>query len=178
MADEQAAYGLSRLITRPDRDLACYYVWDFASGISSTRAEELEDQFPDSLPDKPFPQFYFHDIYRFLYASRFPPCWAKESSIDKQRRGEGHVELVQPAKQAAPDLQVSSSGLGDGKVRASVALVSDFILVHFNEASAKGISAGIATLGRLGKPLVCYEDAKVGRRGVQAPELCLTNRAS
>ena len=21
--------------------------------------------------DKPFPQYYFHDIYRFLYASRF-----------------------------------------------------------------------------------------------------------
>lgn len=71
VADEAAAYGVSRLITRPEQDLAYYYDYEVSSGISPARAEEIEDQFLESLPDKPFPQFYFHDIYRFLYASRF-----------------------------------------------------------------------------------------------------------
>lgn len=71
VADEPAAYGVSRLITRPDQDLAYYYDYQVSSGISSARAEEIEGQFLESLPDKLFPQFYFHDIYRFLYASHF-----------------------------------------------------------------------------------------------------------
>jgi len=71
VADEPAAYGVSRLIARPERDLAYYYDYEVSSGISSAQTEEIEDQFLESLPRKPFPQFYFHDIYRFLYASRF-----------------------------------------------------------------------------------------------------------
>jgi len=71
VADEAAGYGVSRLISRPERDLAYYYDYEVSSGVSSARAEEIEDQFLESLPDKPFLQFYFHDIYRFLYASRF-----------------------------------------------------------------------------------------------------------
>ena len=35
------------------------------------RAEQIEDAFVDSLPLKDVPHLYFHDIYRFLYASRW-----------------------------------------------------------------------------------------------------------
>lgn len=72
VADDPAAYGVSRLIApRPEQDLAYYYEYEVASGVSAARAEEIEAQFLESLPHKPFPQYYFHDIYRFLYACRF-----------------------------------------------------------------------------------------------------------
>jgi len=72
VADDPAAYGVSRLIPpRPEEDLAYYYEHEVASGISAARAEEIQAQFLESLPHKPFPQYYFHDIYRFLYACRF-----------------------------------------------------------------------------------------------------------
>jgi anaerobic magnesium-protoporphyrin IX monomethyl ester cyclase len=72
VADDPAAYGVSRLIPpRAERDLAYYYEYEVASGVSAARAEEIEAQFIESLPHKPFPQYYFHDIYRFLYACRF-----------------------------------------------------------------------------------------------------------
>jgi anaerobic magnesium-protoporphyrin IX monomethyl ester cyclase len=72
VADDPAAYGISRLVPpRPEQDLAYYYEYEVTSGVSAARAEEIEAQFLESLPRKPFPQYYFHDIYRFLYACRF-----------------------------------------------------------------------------------------------------------
>jgi anaerobic magnesium-protoporphyrin IX monomethyl ester cyclase len=72
VADDPAAYGVSRLIPpRPEQDLAYYYEYEVASGIGPARAEEIEAAFLQSLPHKPFPQYYFHDIYRFLYACQF-----------------------------------------------------------------------------------------------------------
>jgi hypothetical protein len=32
-------------------------------------AERVADRFLDTLPNKRFPHFYVHDVYRFLYAS-------------------------------------------------------------------------------------------------------------
>ena len=76
VADDPAAYGISRLIPLGSksgrvRDLAYYYEYEVASGIDAQRAEEIEARFLESLPNKSFPQYYFHDIYRFLYACRF-----------------------------------------------------------------------------------------------------------
>jgi hypothetical protein len=49
-------------------------------------AELVESHFLNALPDKPFPQFYVSDVYRFLYASYLteqeivhPPWLAVES---------------------------------------------------------------------------------------------------
>jgi len=94
------------------------------------------------------------------------------------RRAEGQVGLIQLARQTAPDLLVSTSGLGDGMVPASVARASDFILIHFNNTSLEEIAARITALKRFGKPVVCNEDAKVGRQGAKAAELCVANGAS
>jgi len=69
VAQDPGAYGVTRLISRPGADLAYYYDYEVSSGISAARAEEIEAQFVNGLPDKQYPQFYFHDIYRFLYAS-------------------------------------------------------------------------------------------------------------
>ena len=56
----------------PHRDLAYYFEYEVSSGISSQRAEEIEAAFVDSLPDKPNPQSYVHEVYQFLYARGFP----------------------------------------------------------------------------------------------------------
>jgi anaerobic magnesium-protoporphyrin IX monomethyl ester cyclase len=66
------AYGISRRVPpSSQRDLAYYFEYEVSSGIGSRRAEEIEAAFVDSLPDKPNPQFYVHEIYQFLYASSF-----------------------------------------------------------------------------------------------------------
>lgn len=72
VAADPGRYGVSRLIPpAPERDLAYYYDYAVESGISAERAAQIEAAFIDSLPDKDMPHLYFHDIYRFLYASRF-----------------------------------------------------------------------------------------------------------
>ena len=71
-ADPQA-YDIRRIVPPgPHRDLAYYFEYEVSSGISSQRAEEIETAFVDSLPDKPNPQSYVHEVYQFLYARGFP----------------------------------------------------------------------------------------------------------
>ncbi|RJP35578.1 MAG: hypothetical protein C4527_00575 [Candidatus Omnitrophota bacterium] len=91
---------------------------------------------------------------------------------------EGEVELIRLAKQTAPDLLVSTSGLGDGKMAAAVAEAGDFILIHFNGTSLDEIPARIAALKSFGKPIVCNEDDKVGEEAAQAAAICVKNGAS
>jgi hypothetical protein len=72
VAADLGQYGIRHIIPRhPERDLAYYADYEVESGITAERAEEIEAQFIESLPYKPAPQLYFHDIYRFLYACRF-----------------------------------------------------------------------------------------------------------
>ena len=72
VAADPAQYGIARLTPpHPERDLAYYYEYEMSSGVSAERAEQIEAQFIDSLPDKRAPHLYAHDIYRFLYACRF-----------------------------------------------------------------------------------------------------------
>jgi hypothetical protein len=74
VAADPSRYGIARLLSPPpERDLAYYYDYEMSAGISAERAEQIEAAFINSLPDKDVPQLYFHDIYRFLYASRFAP---------------------------------------------------------------------------------------------------------
>ena len=68
--------------------------------------------------------------------------------------------------------------MGDGSAHASVAQVSDFLLVHFNSTRLEDIPKRIASLKRYGKPIVCNEDAKEGAEGAEAAELCVPNGAS
>jgi hypothetical protein len=66
------AYDISRIVPpSSQQDMAYYFEYEVSSGIGSQRAEEIEAAFVDSLPDKPSPQFYVHEVYQFLYASSF-----------------------------------------------------------------------------------------------------------
>ncbi len=91
---------------------------------------------------------------------------------------EGIAELINLAKQTAPGLLVSASGLGSGRLADAVARASDFLLIHFNSTPVEKIPACIAALKQFGKPIVCNEDDKVGPEGAKAAEACVANGAS
>jgi hypothetical protein len=94
------------------------------------------------------------------------------------KTSEGEVDLIRLAKRTAPELLVSTSGIGDGRLADKVARESDFLLIHFNGVSLKAIPERIAALKKFGKPIVCNEDDKVGATAAQAAELSVANGAS
>lgn len=67
-----------RVIEDPAKDLAIYFDYEVDKGMDDRMAELVESRFLDTLPDKPHPQFYVSDVYRFLYAchlsERGLPC--------------------------------------------------------------------------------------------------------
>jgi len=77
---------------------------------------------------------------------------------------EGQVEFIRLAKKTSPKLPVSTSGLGDGRLPDNVAQASDFLLIHFNGTKLDDIPKRIQALKKYGKPIVCNEDGKAGRR--------------
>jgi hypothetical protein len=94
------------------------------------------------------------------------------------RKPEGEAELIRLAKQTWPELLVSSSGYGDGKLHDAVAQASDFLLIHFNGTTEQNIPERIKALREYSKPIVCNEDDKTGRTAAEAAEACLVNGAS
>ncbi len=62
------SFGVSRIVFPPDRDLAIYFPYEVETGLGEAEAELIHDRFLESLPDKPYPQYYVSDVYRFLYA--------------------------------------------------------------------------------------------------------------
>lgn len=91
---------------------------------------------------------------------------------------DGQVELIQLAKRLAPNLLVSTSDQGNGKIPDAIATASDFILIHFNNTSVTHYSARITALKRFSKPIVCNEDDKTGARGAAAARVCVAHQAS
>jgi hypothetical protein len=62
-------FGVKRVIERLERDLAIYFDYELESGLDENMAHTIVERLLDVLPIKRFPQYYVHDIYRFLYAS-------------------------------------------------------------------------------------------------------------
>ena len=95
------------------------------------------------------------------------------------RSEEGEVELIRLAKETAPGLLVSTSGLGHGRFPDKIwPEAADFLLIHFNGTSLDDIPSRIAALKKYGKPIVCNEDPKVGEPAARAAELCVAQGAS
>lgn len=88
---------------------------------------------------------------------------------------EGQVELINLAKKTYPDLLVSTSGLGNGRMDELICKAADFILIHFNGTSHEDIPSRIADLKKYRKPVVCNEDDKKGADGAKALELSVAN---
>jgi CubicO group peptidase (beta-lactamase class C family) len=94
------------------------------------------------------------------------------------RTASGQVQLLGLAKKTHPNLLVSTSGLGGGRMPREVARAADFILIHFNSTKLDDIPVRVKALREFGKPIVCNEDAKSGDAGAKAAELCVANGAS
>jgi len=79
------SFGVKIILEDPDKDLAIYFDYQVEKGMDDKLAELVESHFLNSLPVKPYPQFYVSDVFRFLYASHLsernlphPPWLAKE----------------------------------------------------------------------------------------------------
>jgi CubicO group peptidase (beta-lactamase class C family) len=94
------------------------------------------------------------------------------------KTSEGQVELIRLAKETLPDLLVSTSGLGDGRLPDNVAQASDFLLIHFNGTRLDDIPKRIQALKKYGKPIVCNEDDKHGEEAAKAAQLSVSHGAS
>jgi hypothetical protein len=81
-----ASFGITRVIERPEQDLAIYFEYETAQGMDAQMADLVASRFLESLPRKRFAQFYINDVYRFLYAchlsrlDRAPPPWLVEET--------------------------------------------------------------------------------------------------
>jgi len=91
---------------------------------------------------------------------------------------EGQVELIRLAKKTSPELLVSTSGLGDGRLQDNVAIASDFLLIHFNGTKLDDIPGRIQDLKKYGKPIVCNEDDKYASEAAGAAQLSVRHGAS
>jgi hypothetical protein len=94
------------------------------------------------------------------------------------RTTSGMKSLIQLAKQTAPHLAVSASGLGGGVLAPDIALASDYLLIHFNTTVIADYDNRIAALRQYGKPIVVNEDPKTGSTGASAAQTAVQNGAS
>lgn len=87
---------------------------------------------------------------------------------DIVRTPAGQASLIRLAKETAPELLVSTSGIGNGRIDAEVAEACDFLLPHWNGTKIDDIAERVETLKQFGKPIVCNEDEREGLRAVIA----------
>lgn len=97
---------------------------------------------------------------------------------DILRTPDGEAELIGLAKKTWPELLVSTSGIGNGRLHVPVAEASDFLLIHFNGVPVEQIPDRIQALKRWNKAIVCNEDDKHGETAARAAELSVENGAS
>lgn len=97
---------------------------------------------------------------------------------DLIRSPEGQIELINLAKQTAPDLIVTTSGMGSGRKDERIAEIADFIIIHFNNTDIADVPDRINALKHLNKPIVCNEDTKIRARGAEIASLCVEHDCS
>lgn len=80
-------FGVKLILEDPDKDLAIYFDYEVEKGMDDKLASLVEERFLESLPTKPYPQYYVSDVYRFLYASYlseqglpYPPWLVQEQA--------------------------------------------------------------------------------------------------
>ncbi len=94
MAPKQ--FGVKIVLEDPDKDLAIYFDYEVERGMDDKMAELVEARFLDTLPTKPYPQYYVSDVYRFLYASYLSerglrqPAWLAAGEMAREVANEKH----------------------------------------------------------------------------------------
>jgi hypothetical protein len=94
------------------------------------------------------------------------------------RSPEGEAKLIRLAKEQAPGVLVSTSGLGHGRLAEPVARAADFLLIHFNGTPVEAIPSRLEALRGYGKPIVCNEDDKSSADAIRALVECVKHGAS
>lgn len=94
------------------------------------------------------------------------------------RDPEGQAELIHLAKKAAPELIVTTSGMGSGRMAQIVAEAADFLIIHFNNTDIEDVPDRIDALKHFEKPILCNEDTKINARGAEVARLCVQHRCS
>jgi CubicO group peptidase (beta-lactamase class C family) len=89
----------------------------------------------------------------------------------------GQASLIRLVKETAPDLLVTASGYGDGRIHAEVAEAADFLTPHWNGTNVGDIPTRVDDLRKYGKPIVCNEDDRVGEQAVAALHATVTSGA-
>jgi hypothetical protein len=90
---------------------------------------------------------------------------------------DGQVELIRLAKKIAPELLVSTSGMGSGTMPPAIAEAADFIEIHFNRTPVELIPARVGEARAFGKPVLCNEDDKLGLVGAEAARVSVRSGA-
>jgi len=79
-----AAFGIERIVTDPEKDLAVYFDYEPGSGLDQEAAAQLCAELQERLPGKRCMQFYCNDAYRLLQAAQLTargapfPSWVDE----------------------------------------------------------------------------------------------------
>lgn len=94
------------------------------------------------------------------------------------RESTGIRELIYLAKKAAPDLLMSASGGGGGRVEHQVSIAADFLLLRFTNVPVDEVLERVASADKVSKPIVCNEDSKTGEEGASALEAAVNALAS
>lgn len=94
------------------------------------------------------------------------------------RDPEGQVELIQLAKEMAPEFIVTTSGMGSGRLAPAIAEVADFLIIHFNNTDIADVPDRINALKAYNKPILCNEDTKINARGAEVASLCVEHNCS
>ena len=92
-------------------------------------------------------------------ANEYPHRGFVHSAI---RNPQGQAALIQVVKEAMPELLVTASGFGSGRIDAPVAEACDFLTPHWNSTRVEQIPERMRELARYHKPIVCNEDDKTG----------------
>ncbi|MBT3604035.1 MAG: hypothetical protein HN521_13335 [Candidatus Latescibacteria bacterium] len=94
------------------------------------------------------------------------------------RDPEGQSELIQLAKETAPQLIVTTSGMGSGRMAPAIAEAADFLIIHFNNTDIADVPDRINALKHFEKPILCNEDTKINARGAEVASLCVQHDCS
>ncbi|MFO0978783.1 MAG: serine hydrolase [Planctomycetaceae bacterium] len=93
------------------------------------------------------------------------------------RSAQGQASLLRLARQTVPDILLTASGYGDGKIDPEVAEACDFLTPHWNGTPVEKIPERLALLQKFGKPIVCNEDDRTGDQAVAALKATVKNGA-
>jgi len=89
------------------------------------------------------------------------------------RSEDGEIELMNIVRATAPDLIVSTSGVGNSRFHEKLCEAADFIMIHGNGCASDIYEERVSALKQYGKPIIFNEDTGFSddpRRTADAPE--------